>query len=161
MLNKSKKKELPLRTGVGIALLNQENKVFVGRRIDNPKNSWQMPQGGVDKNESFIIAAKRELEEETGIKTVKLIKEIDEWLTYNLPPNLLGKIWKGKYRGQKQRWFIMKFYGKNNEININNKNPEFLDWKWISPIDLPKVAVKFKINIYQKMAKELSAMNLD
>ena len=149
MVSESKKKKLPLRMGVGIALLNQENKVFVGRRIDNPVNSWQMPQGGVDKNESFIKAAKRELEEETGIKTVKLVKEIDEWLTYNLPPNLLGKIWKGKYRGQKQKWFIMKFLGENNEININTKNPEFLDWKWISPVDLPKVAVKFKIIIYE------------
>jgi putative (di)nucleoside polyphosphate hydrolase len=153
------KKELPLRVGVGIALLNSSNKVFVGRRIDNPKNFWQMPQGGVDKNETFINAAKRELEEETGIKTTTLIREIDEWLTYNLPENLLGKIWKGKYRGQKQKWFVMKFTGSESEININTKNPEFLDWKWIDPNDLPNVAVNFKIKIYKRMAKELTLKN--
>ena len=153
------KKELPLRVGVGIALLNGSNKVFVGRRIDNPKNFWQMPQGGVDKNETFINAAKRELEEETGIKTTTLIREIDEWLTYNLPKNLLGKIWKGKYRGQKQKWFVMKFTGSESEININTKNPEFLDWKWIDPNDLPNVAVNFKIEIYKRMAKELNLKN--
>ena len=150
------RKELPLRLGVGIALLNNENKVFVGKRIDNPANSWQMPQGGVDKNEDFFQAAKRELEEETSIKTVEIIKELDEWFTYELPKNLLGKLWKGKYRGQKQKWFIMKFLGKNNEINIKTQKPEFLDWKWIQPSELPVVAVGFKVNIYKKMAKELA-----
>ena len=140
-------KDLPLRTGVGIVLLNQENKVFVGRRIDNPKNFWQMPQGGVDNNENYLDAAKRELLEETSIKSVKIIKELEEWLTYDLPDNLLGKIWQGKYKGQNQKWFIMKFTGINNEININTKNPEFSDWKWVNHIDLPKIAVNFKINI--------------
>ena len=105
---------LPLRLGVGIVLINHENKIFVGKRIDNQEgNYWQMPQGGVDENENLLQAAKRELEEETGVKTTKLIKELDNWLTYDLPKNLLGKIWKGKYRGQKQKWFIMKFTGKN------------------------------------------------
>ena len=104
-------------------MLNSENKVFVGKRIDNPKDFWQMPQGGIDQNENFLQAAKRELEEETGVKSVKLIKELDGWLEYNLPKNLLGKIWKGKYRGQKQKWFIIKFQGKNDEININTKKP--------------------------------------
>ena len=145
------RKELPLRLGVGIALLNHENKVFVGKRLDNPKNFWQMPQGGIDKNESFVEAAKRELEEETGVKTTKIIKEFDEWLTYELPNNLISKIWKGRYRGQKQKWFIMKFLGKNEEINIKTKNPEFLNWKWIVPSDLPKVVVYFKLNIYNKI----------
>ena len=154
-------KELPLRLGVGIALLNHENKVFVGKRIDNPKNYWQMPQGGIDKNESFVDAAKRELEEETGVKTIKILKEFDEWLIYDLPKNLIDKIWKGRYRGQKQKWFIMKFLGKNNEINIRTKNPEFLDWKWIDPSDLPKVVVNFKSNIYKKLAKELTSLNLN
>ena len=149
-------KQLPLRLGVGIVLLNNENKVFVGRRIDNPKNFWQMPQGGVGKNESYFSAAKRELEEETGIKQVKLIREIKEWFIYDLPKNLLGKIWKGKYRGQKQKWFIMKFLGKNEDININTKKPEFLNWKWIKPSKLPEVAVNFKINIYKKISEELS-----
>ena len=155
------KKELPLRLGVGIALLNHENNVFVGKRIDNPANSWQMPQGGVDKNEDLLQAAKRELEEETSIKTVKIIKELNEWQTYDLPKNLLGKLWKGKYRGHKQKWFIMKFLGKNNEINIKTVRPEFLDWKWIKPSDLPTVAVDFKLNIYKKMAKELESTNLN
>ena len=148
-------KELPLRVGVGIVLLNRENKIFVGKRIDNPTNSWQMPQGGIDKNESFLQAAKRELEEETSVKTVEVIKELNGWLTYDLPKNLLGKLWKGKYRGQKQKWFIMKFIGKNDEINVKTKTPEFLDWKWIKPSDLPKIAVDFKINIYKKIAEEL------
>ena len=155
------RKELPLRIGVGIALLNHENKIFVGKRIDNPANSWQMPQGGVDKNEDLLQAAKRELEEETSIKTVKIIKELNEWQTYDLPKNLLGKLWDGKYRGQKQKWFIMKFLGKNNEINIKTERPEFLDWKWIKPSDLPTVAVDFKLNIYKKMAKELESTNLN
>ena len=155
------RKELPLRIGVGIVLLNHENNVFVGKRIDNPANSWQMPQGGVDENEDFLRAAKRELEEETGVRTVKVIKELNEWQTYDLPINLLGKLWKGKYRGQKQKWFIMRFLGKNDEINIRTNKPEFLDWKWIKPSDLPGVAVDFKINIYKKMAKELASTNLN
>ena len=152
-----KKEEIPLRLGVGIVLLNDNNEVFVGKRIDNPEDFWQMPQGGVDKNENFLDAAKRELEEETSIKNVKLIKEIEGWLTNDLPKNLLGKIWKGKYRGQKQKWFIMKFLGSNNEININTKEPEFLDWKWIKPSKLPEVVINFKINIYKKITKKLSA----
>ena len=155
------KKELPLRLGVGIALINHENNVFVGKRIDNPAKSWQMPQGGVDKNEDLLQAAKRELEEETSIKTVKVIKELNEWQTYDLPTNLLGKLWEGKYRGQKQKWFIMKFLGKNNEINIKTERPEFLDWKWIKPSNLPTVAVDFKLNIYKKIAKELEFTNLN
>ena len=155
------RKELPLRIGVGIVLLNHENKVFVGKRIDNPANSWQMPQGGVDKNENLLQAAKRELAEETSIKTVEIIKELNEWLTYDLPKNLLGKLWEGKYRGQKQKWFIMKFLGKNDEISIRTKKPEFLDWKWIKPSDLPVVAVDFKVNIYKKMAKELASTKLN
>ena len=155
------RKELPLRIGVGIALLNHENKIFVGKRIDNPANSWQMPQGGVDKNENFLQAAKRELEEETSIRTVEVIKELNEWMTYDLPKNLLGKLWKGKYRGQKQKWFIMKFLGKNDEINIRTKKAEFSDWKWIKPSDLPAVAVDFKVNIYKKITKELASTKLN
>ena len=153
--------KLPLRIGVGIILLNNENKVFVGKRIDNQKgNHWQMPQGGIDENENFLEAAKRELEEETGIKSVKLIKELDNWLTYDLPENLIGKIWKGKYRGQKQKWFIMKFVGEVSEINIKTKHPEFLEWKWINPTSLPNIAVKFKIDLYMKLKKELNLLNL-
>ena len=154
-------KELPLRLGVGIILLNNENKVFVGKRIDNPKNSWQMPQGGVDQNENLFQAAKRELAEETAIKSVKLIKELDGWLKYDLPKNLLGKLWKGKYRGQKQKWFVMKFLGKTDEINVKTKNPEFFEWKWIKPSELPEVAVNFKLDIYKKIKEELTSLGLN
>ena len=157
----SSKQELPLRTGVGVVLLNSENKVFVGKRIDNPKDFWQMPQGGIDQNENFLQAAKRELEEETGVKSVKLIKELDGWLEYNLPKNLLRKIWKGKYRGQKQKWFIMKFQGKNDEININTKKPEFIDWKWVRISQLPDIVVNFKIEIYKKIKEELDYLDLN
>ena len=157
----SNNNKLPLRTGVGIVLLNNQNNIFVGRRIDNPKNSWQMPQGGVDQNENFLQAAKRELEEETGIKSVKLIKELDGWFQYDLPKYLLGKLWKGKYRGQKQKWFVMNFLGKQDEINVNTKNPEFLDWKWVEMSKLPDIAVHFKVEIYKKIKKELSSLSLN
>ena len=154
-------KKLPLRMGVGIALINHENKIFVGRRIDNPRSAWQMPQGGIDKDENYLEAAKRELKEETSIKSVELVKELDSWLEYELPSNLLGLIWKGKYRGQKQKWFVMKFTGKNEEINIKTNHPEFLDWKWISSSDLPRVAVNFKVNIYKKIVDELIKLHLN
>jgi len=154
------KKTLPLRIGVGIILLNSENKVFVGKRIDNPKTFWQMPQGGVNPNENYLTAAKRELKEETSIKSVNFIKEIDEWLTYQLPKNLLGKVWRGKYRGQKQKWFIMRFEGKNEEVNVKTSNPEFLDWKWIEPLELTKVVVDFKLSIYKKLTEELIILKL-
>ena len=152
-------KQLPLRIGVGIILLNHENKVFVGKRIDNPKNFWQMPQGGVNQNENFLQAAKRELEEETGIKSVELVKELSGWFGYDLPENLLGKVLEGKYRGQKQKWFIMKFVGKDNEISVKTKNPEFLDWKWIEVSKLPSIAVSFKIDLYKKLKEELNFLN--
>ena len=151
-LNKLNK--LPLRIGVGIVLLNSNNQVFVGKRIDNPKNFWQMPQGGVNQNENFLEAAKRELEEETGIKSVELIKELSGWFEYNLPKNLLG-IWNGKYKGQKQKWFIMKFTGKNNEININTKKPEFLDWKWVDLETITDTVVDFKLKVYEQLKIEV------
>ena len=156
---KEKYKKLPLRSGVGIVILNKENKIFVAKRIDNPKNFWQMPQGGIDKNENSLDAAKRELKEETGVKSIQLIKELDEWLEYDLPKNLLGKIWQGKYRGQKQKWYIMKFVGKDEEININTKNPEFLDWKWVDSSILPDIAVNFKVNLYKKLKEELNFLS--
>ena len=153
---KEQYKNLPLRSGVGIVVLNQNNKIFVARRIDNPKNFWQMPQGGIDEGEDFLSAAYRELKEETSITKVELIKELDGFITYKLPDHLLGIIWKGKYKGQKQKWFIMKFLGNNNEININTKKPEFLNWKWINSSKLPEVAVNFKTNIYRRISKEVS-----
>ena len=148
-------KNLPLRNGVGIVLLNKENKVFVARRIDNPKNFWQMPQGGVDKGENFLAAAFRELEEETNIKSVSLIKEIDGITTYELPDHLLGIIWKGKYKGQKQKWFLMKFTGDDKEIDINTKNPEFLDWKWIELDQITDVVVNFKLHVYKELKEKV------
>ena len=148
-------KNLPLRKGVGIILLNNENKVFVAKRIDNPNNFWQMPQGGVDKGEDFLAAAFRELEEETNIKNVSLIEEIDGVTTYHLPNHLLGIIWKGKYRGQKQKWFLMKFVGKDKEIDINTKNPEFLDWKWIDLDQITEVVVNFKLHVYKELKEKV------
>ena len=153
--------KLPLRIGVGIILLNDKNNVFVGKRIDNPKNSWQMPQGGVDENEDFLQAAKRELEEETGVKSVKLIKELDGWFKYDLPEYLLGKLWEGKYRGQKQKWFVMKFLGKSSEISVKTKNPEFFEWKWIELSKLLNIAVHFKVDIYRKIKEELTSLRLN
>ena len=149
------KQNLPLRSGVGIVVLNKENKIFVAKRIDNPKNFWQMPQGGIDKNENYYEAALRELKEETSITSVKLIKEIDKKYTYILPNNLIGIIWKGKFKGQVQKWFVMRFVGNESEININTKNPEFLDWKWIDVDELPKIAVNFKLEIYKKIKEEV------
>ena len=146
---------LPLRSGVGIVLLNKKNKIFVAKRIDNPKNYWQMPQGGVDNNEDYLTAALRELEEETSIKSVELVKEIDEFTTYELPKNLLGIIWKGKYKGQKQKWFIMKFTGKDEEINLKTKNPEFLEWKWVNLEKITDTVVDFKLNVYKKIQEKL------
>ena len=143
--------ELPLRTGVGIILLNNENKVFVGKRKDNPVNKWQMPQGGVEKGESYLSAMKRELYEETSIKSIKILREIDGFFEYELPKNLVGIIWKGKFRGQKQKWFIAKFIGDENEINLQTKNPEFIEWKWIIPDDLPKTIVDFKKKMYVEL----------
>ncbi len=144
-------KNLPLRSGVGIVLLNKDNKVFVARRIDNPRNFWQMPQGGVDDGENFLKAAYRELEEETGIKNVELIQEIEGLMTYELPENLLGVVWKGKYKGQKQKWFLMRYNGNDEDINIKTEKPEFLDWKWIDLKLLTEVVVDFKLHIYKEL----------
>ena len=152
---KEKYRKLPLRNGVGIVVLNNENKVFVAKRIDNPKNFWQMPQGGIDKNEDFFAAALRELKEETSIVSVKLIKEIDDKFTYILPDHLIGIIWKGKFKGQIQKWFIMRFVGNESEINIKTKHPEFLDWKWIDLKDLTKIAENFKLEVYKQVKSEV------
>ena len=130
---------LPLRKGVGVALLNNNNQIFVAKRIDNPNDFWQMPQGGIDKNEKPLDAAFRELREETSIKNVELIKEVNSETTYHLPDRLLGIIWRGKYKGQTQKWFIMRFLGDEKEINLKTKNPEFLEWKWI---DIDKITEK-------------------
>ena len=149
-------KNLPLRNGVGIIVLNKDNKILVAKRIDNSKNFWQMPQGGVDDGEDFLSAAYRELEEETSIKNVELIKELDGMLTYELPTHLLGKIWKGKYRGQKQKWFIMRFLGNDDDINLKTDKPEFLEWKWIDLNMITEVVVDFKKHIYNELKEKIN-----
>ena len=151
----SENKNLPLRSGVGIVVLNKENKVLVAKRIDNQKNFWQMPQGGVDDGEDYLTAAYRELEEETSIKNVELIKALDELISYELPKDLLGIIWKGKYRGQEQKWFIVKFLGQDGEINIKTKNPEFCEWKWIDLENITDLVVDFKLQMYEDIKKKV------
>lgn len=150
------KQKLPMRTGVGMIVLNNNNQVFVGKRKDNPGDKWQMPQGGVDEGENFITAMKRELIEETSIINIKILKEIDRIYQYELPENLVGIIWKGKFRGQKQKWFIIRFLGQDSEINLNTKHPEFVEWKWIEPKKLPEIIVYFKKDLYLNLLKEIN-----
>ncbi|MBT3693852.1 MAG: RNA pyrophosphohydrolase [Candidatus Pelagibacter sp.] len=148
-------KKLPLRNGVGIVVLNKNNQVFVAKRIDNSKNFWQMPQGGVNKNEDYLAAAYRELEEETSIKNVDLVKELDELISYDLPKHLLGVIWKGKYRGQEQKWFVVRFLGNDSEININTNHPEFCEWKWVELEKITDLVVEFKLHVYEEVKKKV------
>ena len=150
-----KYKNLPLRIGVGIILINKNNQVFVAKRIDNPKNFWQMPQGGVDDGEDFLTAAYRELEEETSIKNVELIEELDGFITYFLPDRLLGIIWKGRFKGQKQKWILMRYLGEDNDIDIKTKQPEFLDWKWVELKEITEIVVDFKLHVYQEVQKKV------
>ena len=149
---------LPLRKGVGVALLNKNNQIFVAKRIDNPNDFWQMPQGGIDKGENPLKAAYRELNEETSIKTVELIQEIKDEIIYHLPDNLLGIIWKGKFKGQTQKWYIMRFLGEDNEINLKTKHPEFLEWKWINHENITDKVVEFKLHVYEKIKNELNKL---
>ena len=158
---KDKFKNLPLRSGVGIVLINKANKVFVAKRIDNTKNFWQMPQGGVDEGEDYLTAAYRELEEETSIKNVELISELDGLITYNLPKHLLGIIWKGKYKGQSQKWFLMRYLGEDNQINIKTKKPEFLDWKWVDLKEITNLVVDFKLHVYQEVQQKVQRLLVD
>ena len=149
------KEILPLRNGIGAIVLNSNNQIFVGKRIDNPGKFWQMPQGGVDEGEQYFDAMKRELFEETGIKSFEIIKEIDGMTEYELPDYLLGKIWKGKYRGQKQKWYVIRFLGDDKEINLNTGKPEFIEWKWINLDELPDVIVDFKKKLYKKLVPKI------
>ena len=144
-----------MRNGVGVVILNNKNEIFVGKRKDNPVDKWQMPQGGVDEGESYLSAMRRELFEETSIKNIKILKEIDGFFEYELPKELIGIIWKGKFRGQKQKWFITKFIGEENEINLKTKNPEFIAWKWVMPDELPDLIVDFKRNMYLEILKNI------
>ena len=149
----SKLNKLPYRQGVGIMLVNKEKKIFVGKRIDN-RAAWQMPQGGVDQDENIVDAAKRELKEETGVSSIKIIKKSDKIYTYDLPDYLLGKIWKGRFKGQEQTWFLAQFLGEDEEINLDQKNAEFKKWKWVNIDELPDLIVPFKKELYQELVKE-------
>jgi len=153
----NQKKSLPLRLGVGAIVLNKQNRVFVGKRKDNPVNKWQMPQGGVNDGEKLIDAMKRELEEETGIKNIKILKEVNGWSEYELPDYLLGKLWRGKYRGQKQKWFVVRFLGNDSEINLKTSKPEFIEWQWLNIENLTKVIVHFKRKVYEKLLPEIKS----
>ncbi len=148
--------DLPYRPCVGIMLLNNENKVFVAKRLDNPTEAWQMPQGGIDAGETPEIAALRELEEEIGTAKAHIICESDEWHTYDLPQDLIGKLWKGKYRGQTQKWFALRFEGQDSDINIATQNPEFSDWQWVMPQQAVTLIVPFKRQVYQKIITQFS-----
>ena len=145
-----------MRKGVGIIVLNKNNYVFVGKRKDNPGDKWQMPQGGVDEGEDYVTAMERELFEEISIKNIKIIKEIEKLQEYELPENLVGIIWKGKFRGQIQKWFITRFLGQDDEINLNTKHQEFIEWKWVKPVELPEIIVEFKKSLYIKLLNEIN-----
>ena len=141
---------LPYRSNVGMMVLNKSGEVFVAQRLEHYANAWQMPQGGIDPGEDAREAALRELEEETGITRdkVTIITETQGWITYELPPDLISKLWDGKYRGQKQKWFLLRFFGEDIDINIETEEPEFSAWKWIAPSSLPEVIVPFKRDVY-------------
>ena len=145
---------LPYRSGVGIMLLNKRGLVFVAKRIDMTSEAWQMPQGGIDDGESPEVCAKRELEEETGVKDATIIAESKDWLTYDLPSELVPKLWKGQYRGQKQKWYVMLLKGGDELINIHTEEPEFSEWKWAKAHTLPDLIVPFKRDMYQALVDE-------
>jgi len=145
---------LPYRNGVGVMLLNRAGQVFVARRIDTTSEAWQMPQGGMDPGESPQQAAFRELREEIGTDKVDLLRESIDWYTYDLPDELIGKIWDGKYRGQRQKWFVMRFTGEDGDINLATDDPEFCEWKWIDMRLLPDLIVPFKRNLYRALIEE-------
>ena len=149
-------KNLPYRSNVGIMLINDDGHVFVGQRLDNNQNAWQMPQGGIDGDEDPQSAAYRELLEETGIEqeNVKFLATSSKWLLYDLPEDLIPKLWDGKYRGQKQKWFLFKFLGTNSDINIATEHPEFSNWKWIPKENLLEEIVPFKKSVYESVLRE-------
>lgn len=154
-MSHSPQKDLSLyRPNVGIMLLNKEGEVFVAQRIDTPGPAWQMPQGGIDEGEDYQTAALRELEEETSIAHVEILKESDSWYFYDLPPELQGKIWGGNYLGQRQKWFLMRYLGEDSDIDLETSHPEFSSWKWVDFAVLADLAVPFKVGIYQTLVKD-------
>jgi len=153
----SSHENLPYRPCAGLMVANSEGKIFVGTRIDMEAEHWQMPQGGIDDGESPLTAAKRELLEEIGTDKVELVHELEEWLTYDLPEHLIGKVWKGKYRGQKQKWFLFRFTGSDSDICIETEHPEFSAWKWTDTKSLVDQIVPFKREIYAHLVKTLTS----
>ncbi len=151
---------LPYRQNVGVMLMNHAGEVFVGQRLDSEVAAWQMPQGGIDKGETPRDAALRELEEETGVSRdlVEIMAETEGWVAYDLPHDLVPKIWKGRYRGQEQKWFLMRFNGTDAEVKIDQEHPEFSAWRWIAPADLPGQIVPFKRAVYEAVLTEFAAL---
>ena len=145
---------LPYRPCAGIMLLNNKGKVFVARRIDTDTEAWQMPQGGIENGEDTKGAAIRELEEETGITQADIIAEYQDWLTYDLPDKLYGKVWKGRYGGQTMKWYVMRFHGEDSDINIKTRHPEFSSWRWVDMNDLQEIIVPFKRDIYKALSEK-------
>jgi putative (di)nucleoside polyphosphate hydrolase len=156
MMQSAKIEKLPYRLNVGIMVVSKVGYIFVAQRLDYNSDAWQMPQGGIDPDEETEAAALRELEEETGITAnkVKIIAESKDWIPYELPTELIPKLWNGKYRGQKQKWYLMEFLGEDKDINIETSHPEFSAWKWIAPKELPDAIVPFKRDVYLRILKE-------
>ncbi|MGE0725932.1 MAG: RNA pyrophosphohydrolase [Alphaproteobacteria bacterium] len=149
---------LPYRRGVGIMVLNQDGQVFVARRIDMQAEAWQMPQGGIDRGESPAEAARRELREEIGTDRGRFVGESAGWYSYDLPDELVGRLWRGRYRGQTQKWFAFRFEGDDREINLETEKPEFRDWRWVEPDDVPRLIVPFKRDIYTAVMREFAPL---